>query len=66
MLKLSKSKVLLLNIGGLGVEIAKNIVLAGVNSLTIIDHKPCQIKDIGCQFYISEEHVAKNLTRLKL
>ncbi len=64
MVKLTKSKVLLLNIGGLGVEIAKNVVLAGVHSFTVIDHKTCQIRDMGCQFYINEEHVKNNITRL--
>ena len=63
MLKLSKSKVLLLNIGGLGVEIAKNIILAGVHSFTVIDTKICQIKDLGSQFYINEEHIKNKLTR---
>lgn len=63
MVKLSKANVLLLNIGALGVEIAKNIILAGVNTFTLIDNQVCRTKDLGSQFYVTEEHVSNKLTR---
>jgi len=35
--RLRASRVLLIGLGGLGAEVAKNIVLAGVRSLTLLD-----------------------------
>jgi len=37
--RLRAAKVLLVGIGGLGAEVAKNIVLSGIKSLTILDHR---------------------------
>ncbi len=34
------------NVGGLGVEIAKNIILSGVKQFTIVDNKTTQFKDL--------------------
>ena len=63
MLKLSKSNVLLVNVGALGVEIAKNIILAGVNSFTLFDLNICEQKDLATQFYINQNHIEQRLTR---
>jgi ubiquitin-like 1-activating enzyme E1 A len=41
-------------------EIAKNLVLAGVGSLTVVDHEVVTEDDLGCQFFISEEHIGQN------
>jgi ubiquitin-like 1-activating enzyme E1 A len=41
-------------------EIAKNLVLAGIGSLTIIDHEPVSEADLGAQFFISAADVGKN------
>jgi ubiquitin-activating enzyme E1 len=38
MAAMAKSTVLIVGLDGLGVEIAKNIVLAGVKSVTLHDH----------------------------
>lgn len=48
-------------------EIAKNLVLAGVGSLTILDHEPVTEMDLGAQFFVSEQSVGQNVsTRLFL
>lgn len=57
--RMSASNVLLLGLNGLGVEIAKNIILAGVKSLTIVDPTLTTMRDLGSQFYLSEEDVGK-------
>ncbi|KAL8953237.1 MAG: hypothetical protein Q9222_000890 [Ikaeria aurantiellina] len=44
----------------LGNEIAKNLVLAGIGSLTILDDQPVTDEDLGSQFFISELHVGLN------
>lgn len=42
-------------------EIAKNLVLAGVGSLTVQDNQLVDEDDLGAQFFISEEDVGKNV-----
>ena len=46
----------------LGNEIAKNLVLAGIGSLTINDDQPVVEDDLGAQFFVSEEHVGMNVS----
>ena len=41
----------------LGNEIAKNLVLAGVGSLTIVDDDFLVEEDLGAQFLVSEEQI---------
>lgn len=60
--KLVKMKVLIIGMRGLGVEIAKNLILAGPNSVTIYDPTQVSIADMGANFYISEGDVG-NKTR---
>ena len=57
--KLTKLKILIYRIGGLGIEIAKNIILAGPKKVSIYDDKKIKIEDLGCNFYITEEDIGK-------
>ena len=57
--KLSKLRVLIYRIGGLGIEIAKNIILAGPKIVNIFDDNKIKIEDIGSNFYINEKDVDK-------
>jgi ubiquitin-like 1-activating enzyme E1 A len=41
-------------------EIAKNLVLAGVGSLTIVDHEDVTQDDLGSQFFVSEKNIGQN------
>jgi ubiquitin-like 1-activating enzyme E1 A len=41
-------------------EIAKNLVLAGIGSLTVIDHELVTEDDLGAQFFISEANMGMN------
>ncbi|SCU79074.1 LAFA_0B00540g1_1 [Lachancea sp. 'fantastica'] len=59
MLKMQHSTVLIIGLKGLGVEIAKNIALAGVKSLTLHDPEPVQLQDLSSQFFLSENDVGK-------
>lgn len=60
MKKMAVSDVLISGLGGLGVEIAKNVILAGVKSVTLHDTAVCTLKDLSSQFYLSESEVGKN------
>ena len=57
--KLSTSSVLIIGLGGLGVEIAKNVILTGVQSCTLYDKAPASHADLASQFFISEQDIGK-------
>ncbi len=59
--KLSKLKILLYGIRGLGIEICKNIILAGPEKITIFDNKRITKNDFCSNFYIDEKDI--NLRR---
>jgi ubiquitin-activating enzyme E1 len=59
MKRMGLSNVLVAGLGGLGVEIAKNIALAGVKSLTLYDPTPVGISDLSSQFFLQSQDVGK-------
>ena len=59
MVKLSKLKVLILFVRGLGIEISKNIILTGPESVSIFDPNIIKINDLNSNFYLKEEYVNK-------
>lgn len=60
MRRMAKSDVLISGMGGLGLEVAKNVILAGVKSVTLHDETNATIQDLSSQFYMSEDSVGKN------
>ncbi|PPQ99897.1 hypothetical protein CVT24_009578 [Panaeolus cyanescens] len=60
MKKMAASNVLIVGLHGLGVEIAKNIVLAGVKSVTIYDPEPVTVQDMSSQFFLRSEDIGKS------
>ncbi len=59
MLKLKNLKVLIVGMRGLGIEIAKNIILSGVKEVKILDNNETLINDLGNNFFLSEENIWK-------
>lgn len=59
MLKMQHSNVLIIGLKGLGAEIAKNVALAGVKSLSLYDPQPITIQDLSTQFFFDESDVGK-------
>lgn len=59
MKRMGSSNILVVGLRGLGVEIAKNIALAGVKSLTLFDPKPAAISDLSSQFFLQAGDVGK-------
>ena len=51
---------LVVGLKGLGLEIAKNIVLMGVKRLTICDPSPVELRDLSSNFYLQESDVGKS------
>ena len=52
-------KVLIVGMLGLGVETAKNIILSGPGEVDIYDPSPVNLKDLGCNFYLTEDDDGK-------
>lgn len=59
--RLRTAKILLITLRALGNEVAKNLVLAGIGSLTIVDHEVATEDDLCSQFFVSEEDIGKNV-----
>lgn len=59
MQKMQQSTVLIAGMNGLGAEIAKNTILAGVKSVTILDNTIVKINDLSSNFYLTQESVGK-------
>nr|GMC79137.1 ubiquitin-activating enzyme E1 1-like [Ipomoea batatas] len=60
MRRLFGSNVLISGMKGLGVEIAKNLILAGVKSVTLHDEGNVELWDLSSNFVFSEDDVGKN------
>ncbi|KAJ4823518.1 E1 ubiquitin-activating protein [Turnera subulata] len=60
MRRLFGSNVLVSGMKGLGAEIAKNLVLAGVKSVTLHDQGDVELWDLSSNFVFTEDDVGKN------
>lgn len=60
MRRMASSDVLISGLGGLGVEVAKNVILGGVKSVTLHDEKTATINDLSSQFFLTEDDIGKN------
>uniref|UniRef100_A0A672M2Y9 E1 ubiquitin-activating enzyme n=1 Tax=Sinocyclocheilus grahami TaxID=75366 RepID=A0A672M2Y9_SINGR len=60
MKRMQSSNVLISGLRGLGVEIAKNVILGGVKSVTLHDQGVAEWNDLSSQFYLREEDLGKN------
>uniref|UniRef100_A0A7N5ZR98 E1 ubiquitin-activating enzyme n=1 Tax=Anabas testudineus TaxID=64144 RepID=A0A7N5ZR98_ANATE len=60
MKRMQNSNVLISGMRGLGVEIAKNVILGGVRSVTVHDQGVAEWGDLSSQFYLREEDLGKN------
>jgi len=57
--KMVGMKVLIVGCKGVGIEVAKNTVLAGVHTLTIFDSTPTKLRDLGGNFFLTEKDIGK-------
>uniref|UniRef100_A0A2K5RIE1 SUMO1 activating enzyme subunit 1 n=1 Tax=Cebus imitator TaxID=2715852 RepID=A0A2K5RIE1_CEBIM len=64
--RLRASRVLLVGMKGLGAEIAKNLILAGVKGLTMLDREQVSPEDPGAQFLIRTGSVGRNRAEASL
>ncbi|KAK6308641.1 hypothetical protein J4Q44_G00219120 [Coregonus suidteri] len=69
MKRMQSANVLVSGLRGLGVEIAKNVILGGVKSVTLHDQGQAEWRDLSSQFYLHEEDLGKNraeVSRIRL
>ena len=59
---LENAKILLLNSGPgvVGIETLKNLILPGIGSFTIVDEAVVEEKDLGVNFFLTEESLGKS------
>lgn len=53
-------------INAVGIEITKNIVLSGVQTLTMHDSEVTRWEDLSGQFYLTEQDLGKNRAEASL
>ncbi|VDO92037.1 unnamed protein product [Soboliphyme baturini] len=58
--KIRESSVLVCGLSGLGAEVAKNLMLAGVKSLTLMDSEEVTEADLRANFFLVPEDIGKN------
>lgn len=56
---LMNAKILLVQADSVGIEALKNLVLPGVGHFTILDDFIVNAKDLGCNFFFTEESIGK-------
>ena len=59
MRKLTHLKIFIIHLRGLGIEIAKNIILSGPNQISIFDPELVNINDLGANFYLSVDDIKR-------
>jgi ubiquitin-like 1-activating enzyme E1 A len=59
--RMLNTRVLIVGIRGLSAEICKNIVLAGVGHVCVMDNSNVTFQDLGTNFFVEEKHVGQNV-----
>lgn len=63
MSKIIQMNIFIYGMRGVGIEVAKNIVLAGPKSLTIFDPYTIKINDLSSNYFLKEEDAIKRKRR---
>lgn len=64
--RLRAAKILIAGLNGLGAEIAKNIILSGVKSVTFLDSKNVEEIDFCSQFFVPRSEIGNNRAEASL
>ena len=59
MKRITKLKILIIGMRGLGIEVAKNIILQGAEKVSIYDSSIAMTEDLGTNFYLDEKDIGK-------
>ncbi|CAN9512024.1 unnamed protein product [Ophioblennius macclurei] len=58
--RMGSASVLIAGMKGLGVEIAKDVILSGVKCVTVQDQGQATWSDLSSQFFLKESHIGQN------
>lgn len=58
--RLRSTRILVAGLNGLGAEVTKSLVLAGVKSITLLDHRNVSADDFSSQFMVQRTDIGKN------
>ncbi|XDG01291.1 hypothetical protein ABKA04_000906 [Annulohypoxylon sp. FPYF3050] len=58
--KIQSANIVIITMKALANEIAKNLVLAGIGSLTVVDDQIVTEADLGAQFFLTEENIGQS------
>lgn len=65
-IRLRSVNVLLIGLQGLGAEVAKNLILSGINSITLKDPTDVSILDRCSQFLIPRDSQERNVNKFNV
>jgi ubiquitin-like 1-activating enzyme E1 A len=57
--RIRNAHILLVSLRALGTEISKNLTLAGISSLTIVDDEPVTEEDLGSCYFLRDEDIGQ-------
>ncbi|KAK3716786.1 E1 ubiquitin-activating protein aos1 [Vermiconidia calcicola] len=57
--RIRSANILLISLRALGTEIAKNLTLAGISSLTVVDDEAVTEEDLGSQYFLREGDIGQ-------
>lgn len=66
MKKISQLKILIYGLRGLGIEISKNIILAGPEKVTVFDDNKISIEDLSSNFCLEEIDIGKRRDEISI
>ncbi|KAI1300550.1 SUMO-activating enzyme subunit 1 [Mortierella claussenii] len=58
--RMRNASILIAGIRALSNEVCKNIILAGVGSITLLEHETVTEEDLGAQFLVRQEDIGRN------
>lgn len=64
MYRMRNATILVLTVRGLATEVIKNIVLAGIGKLIIVDNEDVKEEDLGTGFFFRDEDVGRKVRLL--
>ena len=64
MKKIFEARILISGLSGLGSEIAKNLILEGVRSVTLHDTESVEMSDLSSHFCLTENDIGKNRAKV--
>jgi len=62
--RMRNAVILVLQLRGVATETIKNVVLAGIGKLIVVDHEDVKEEDLGCGFFFRDEDVGQKVSEL--